>query len=198
MFTALITYNCSLINLPELSSYNDTLNNCSVTGSSTVAENDTVNVTCDNIENSAGRNLVFILSGNHSSQIINNETFTITLNPLPLNDISINITENKNFTATVVVPDCEKIVDPKYLVFRCNVSDASDKTFSPECTLICSDLEPGSIYYASLVRLRVPIADKNDGNDTTFPEDYRNKTYRTGYNKCVCMIIIEVCVFLLF
>jgi hypothetical protein len=179
MFTALITYNCSLINRSYLLVYNETLDNCSVTESSVGTENDTVNVTCDNIKNSAGRNLGFGLIRNQSSQIIKNETFTITLEPLSINTTSINITI-ENLTATIFVPNCGEIADPNYLVFRCNSSDTSNSTLFLNCTLTCSDLEPGSVYNVSLVRLSIPKTDKTDGNDTNFPEESRNESLYIG------------------
>jgi len=189
MFTALITYNCSLINLPYLLVYNKTVDNCSRTESSVGIENNTVNVTCDNIINYAGRNLAFSLIRNESSQIIKNETFTITLEPLSINTMSINRTI-ENLTATFVVPNCEKIADLKYLVFRCNSSDMSNSTLSSTCTFTCSNLEPGSFYNASLVRLPIPIMDKTDGNDTNFPEQSLKESFDIGLKKCVHTTII--------
>ena len=178
MFTALITYNCSLINPPELLGYNETSPNCSVTMLENDSKNDTINVTCDKIEDFAGRNWVFSLSRNFSSQIIENETFAVTLEPIPLSEISINESKIENFTAIFSIPNCTKIADSRYLVFRCNSSDESNNTLS-NCTFTCSDLVPGSAATASLVRLAIPIEDKTIDNET-FVEERKYKSYRTG------------------
>ncbi len=179
MFTALINYNCSLIDLPEILTYNGTSDHCSVTISASDTENRTIDVTCNDIVNYAGRNWVFDLIGNSSSQIVQNETFIITLEPLPLNEDSFNITVNEDFTATVVVPGCEKIADLKYLIFLCNSSDMLNRTFSSNCTITCPDLTPGSINDAWLIRLPIPIADQAIENGT-FPENSTNKKYIIG------------------
>jgi hypothetical protein len=179
MFTALIDYNCSLIDLPKIFSYDSTSDNCSVDISSSDTSNRTVNVTCNDIVNYAGRNWVFELIGNSNSQIVQNETFTITFEPLALNETSFNITPSEDFTARAVVPDCEKIADLQYLVFRCNSSDMSNSKLPPNCTFTCSYSIPGSINEASLVRLPIPIADQTIDNGT-FPENSINKTYIIG------------------
>lgn len=182
MFTALITYNCSNIDASKLLIYNETSNSCSLSDSLTSPGNSTVNVTCNNIENNAGRNWTFVLGGKENSQIIINESFTITLKPLPLNtSTKIIIQVHEDLTsASISVLNCTNIAEPEYLVIRCNSSDTSNSTLSSNCTFTCSNLLPGSIYNASLVRLPIPIADKRDGNETTFPEDTLDQPYTIG------------------
>jgi hypothetical protein len=182
MFTGLIAYNCSFTNSNNLTIvYNKTLASCSVSEQfSNDTQNSIVNVTCNNIVNNAGRDWTFGLNRTCLDNPIIDELFTITLPPLYLNTTSFNISEDENFTAFVVVPDCKKIADPKYLVVRCNSSDMSNNTLSEDCTYTCSDLEAGSIYTASLVRLSIPKADKTNGNEATFPEESRNETYKIG------------------
>jgi hypothetical protein len=179
MFTALIDYNCSLTDPPKILPHNSTSNSCSAIISSSDTRNRTVDVTCNDIDNYAGRNWIFDLIGNSSSQIVQDETFTITFEPLALNESSFNITPSEDFTARVDVPDCEKIADLQYLVFRCNSSDMSNSKLPPNCTFTCSYSIPGSINEASLVRLPIPIADQTIDNGT-FPENSTTKTYIIG------------------
>lgn len=179
MFTALITYNCSLISLPELKELNNT-HNCSKPEVFPGIDNRTINVTCDNIKHFAGRNFAFSLSGNESIQYIPSETFIITLHPLSLNTTTIIEKETQNLTTTFEVPNCTEIVDPKYLIFRCDNSDTLNRTLPSNCTVKCSDRVAGSDYNALLVRLAVPIADKTEGNDTTFREQIESEPYKTG------------------
>ena len=179
MFTALITYNCSIMTPLEVLKYNGTSGNCSVTIISNGSKHTTVNVTCDMIENFAGRNWVFSLIGNSSHKIIQNETFVVTLAPLPLSGIIINGSVDKDFIGNFSVPDCEKIADLNYLVFRCNSTDESNVTLSNDCTFQCFDMEPGSDTNVSVVRLPIPKFGKDDGNKT-FPEEISNETFRIG------------------
>jgi len=182
-FIALITYNCSSINSSELFVFsNETeLDNCML------AEgflNNTINVTCNNIPNNAGRNWTFTLAAkSFQSQIILNETFIITLKPLSLHtSTNINITVEDNLTsAFVYIPNCLDITYPEYLVFRCNSSDLSNNTLSDNCTYTCLDLNPGSIYEASLVQLPIPIADKGEhGSNNTFEQVNLTAVYITS------------------
>lgn len=179
MFIALITYNCSLTTEPKLQSYNQTRPNCSVTISSNRSTETTVHVICYGIENFAGRNWAFRLIENSSDEIIQNETFIVTLAPLSLSGISINGSVDEDFTGNFSVPDCEKIADLQYLVFRCNSTDESNRTLS-DCTFQCFRLEPGSDTNVSLVRLPIPKFGKDDSS-RTFPEEISNETtFRIG------------------
>lgn len=177
MFTAFITYNCSLITLPELVvHYNKS--NCSKLEPVSGTDNKTINVTCDSIKDLAGRNFEFSLVGNDNTQFISNETFKVTLHPLFLNTTNISVTLTED-SAICHVPNCLAIVDPQYLKFRCNTSD-TNRTLPSNCTIKCDNLEPGSMYYASLILLAVPMHDRNGSNNSNFSEDILNKAYKTG------------------
>jgi len=174
MFTALISCNCSSINSSELFIFiNETLaNNCFINEN---LNNNTINVTCVSIENNAGRNWTFTLVRMN----FQNETFTITLEPLSLNlstNITIEINDNQT-SALIFIPNCLNISDPSYLIFRCNNSDLLNNTLSDNCTYICYDLQPGSSYNSSLVRLSIPIVDKND---EMFQEETLHEIYVIG------------------
>jgi hypothetical protein len=178
-FTALISYNCSLINPSELVIFvNETLaQNCYT--NEDIFNNHIINMTCDSIENNAGRNWSFTIGRRDSrDQIILNATFTITLTPLSLTT-STNITvdiDNDVKLAEIFISNCLDISDLEFLIFRCNSSDLSNNTLSDNCTYTCSNLESGSIYHASLIRLPIPIADEN-GN--TFEEESLHRNYIT-------------------
>jgi hypothetical protein len=184
MFTALVTYNCSSINSSELFIFPDDnqIIDCNITQDFPEdMTNSAVTVTCNNIEKNAGRDWTFILGPTlFDSQIILNQTFSVTLEPLSLStstNISTTIHDDLS-SASFLIDNCTEIVDPKYLVFRCNTSDLSNKSLSSNCTYTCYYLEPGSIYNASLVRLPVPIVDK--ANDTTFEEEIIYQNYEIG------------------
>jgi hypothetical protein len=187
MFTGLVTYNCSSINSSELFVFvnESPVDDCTVTEDFSYAMSDsTVNVTCQNIFDNAGRDWTFNLGRRFlRSQIIFNQTFTITLAPLSLNSsTNIDITVDENMTSALVfIPNCREISDPQYLVFRCNSSDLSNTDIPSNCTLRCFNLEPGSTYTTSLVRLPIRIADKKeDESNNTFPEEMLNQTYNTS------------------
>ena len=174
-FTALVTYNCSSINPSDLSVLFGTTNAVGCYIVRYISDSRKVSVTCNNIWNNAGRNWTFSLI----SHSVLNQTFTITLAPLSLN-MYTNIVHDNLTSASIFIPNCDKICDPKYLVFRCNNSDLSNTPLSNDCTFTCFDLKPGSIYQTSLVRSALPIADKNN---SIFEEEILNNTYRIGKNK---------------
>jgi hypothetical protein len=186
-FTTLVTHNCSLINSFNLSVFYNGPQKiyCYITGPFSIGG--TVEMTCYNIWNNTGRNWTFSLGPQYvHDKIILNQTFTITITPLSLHtNTYISITVHDNLTsASVVMSNCLEISDLQYLVFPCNDSDLSNRTLSNSCTYTCSDLEPGSIYNTSLVRLAIPIADKmQDKHDPFFEEETLNKVYRISMNK---------------
>ena len=191
MFTALIRYNCTLDNAPYVVPHdNNTSDNCSVTMPPSNTEKFDVIVTCSDILNYAGRDWHFGLIGNSTSQTVLNASFTITFEPLPLNETDIKITPHENFTATIVIPDCEKIADLKYLQLLCDTSKPMNSSISSNCMVTCSNLIPGSDNVASLIRLPIPIADQ-ESEHRTFPGDSKNETYRIGGYHCVNKIIIQ-------
>ena len=185
MFEALIAYNCTLNEPSDLSIIvNDMeVDHCLIANE---FSNDTITVLCEKIQNNAGRNWTFTVGSKHvSSQLILNETFTITLAPLSLQAATnISITVDPDLTsARVYIPNCHAISSSEYLLVRCgNSSDLfNNHTLSDSCEFTCSDLIPGSIYEASLIRLEIPIADKeDDDHENTFAEETLTEIYRIG------------------
>ncbi|CAF4168927.1 unnamed protein product [Rotaria sp. Silwood2] len=190
MFTALIIYNCSSINSSELFVFVNGLdaNNCIVTED--ISDNmnyTTVNVTCDNIMNNAGRDWTFNMGQKFSdSQTIFNEIFIVTLVPLSLNgSTSIDVTISEDLTSALIfIPNCTDICDVAYLMVHCNDSDLSNQTLLNSCTHTCSNIQPGSIYNFSLVRLPIRIVDKiEDEHDNEFQEEILYREYQTNLDK---------------
>ena len=184
MFTALITYNCSSINSYELKIFNSTEANCSINlNSSDKYETRTVEVTCREILNQAGRNWTFTIGPEEGIENIKNKTFTITLAPLP-SELWGNIIINPDPNPTLMlfeVPNCDKIADPEYLNLQCDVSNESSKFPLHNCTHTCDNLTPGSNYQALLIRL--PIVTVN--NDDTYDEDHLAINYTTGRKRTI-------------
>jgi hypothetical protein len=188
-FTAFITYNCSLIYPYYLAVDLNKIGSAHCTPPTLLSNFRTFLIECYNIQNNAGRSWTFTVTEYFSSYPDNlYENVTITLTPLSL-DTSTNIIINidDDFTsADVSIPNCLDITDSKYLIFRCNSSDLSNNTLSDDCTYTCSNLERGSIYHASLIRLPIPIVDENNN---TFEEESIQKTYRIGEYECIYVII---------
>ncbi|CAF3021147.1 unnamed protein product [Rotaria sp. Silwood2] len=183
MFTALITYDCSFMNVSDLKVDSNTSANCSTNQSlSNDNSSSEVNVTCHNIENKAGRNFEFTLSQNNSNQFINTTTFNVTLKPLPLNTwADITITVDTNLTsASISILNCEKIAEQEKFMFACDSSNKSSMSSLINCSHKCVNLLPGSSYEASLIRLPITIDDKKDD---TFPEENITRKYTIDLDK---------------
>lgn len=177
MFDGWITYNCSSIEISALSIFVNELevDFCSITNGSV---NETINILCENIEKHAGRNWTFTIgSTNVSNQLIVNETFHVTLTPLSLpNATNISLTVHPDLTSAFVsIPNCGSIAASSYLLFQC--SNTSDFVYLDACQANCSNLIPGSIYEASLLRLPIPIVDRAN---ETFPDEIVGTIYRIG------------------
>ncbi|CAF0928149.1 unnamed protein product [Rotaria sordida] len=179
MFTGHVTYNCSTMNISDLIIYTNTPANCSVLECSS---NNEINIKCHSIENKAGRDFEFILGMHENNQSIINKTFIVTLKPLLLNtSANINITVHENLTsASILVSNCEKIAEPDKLTFKCDSSNQSSESSLINCTHTCVDLQPGSVYEASLILSPIKISDKE--NDT-FPNDTKTEIYRIDLDK---------------
>lgn len=190
MFIARLNYNCTLAQLSELRVFIDEVehDDCMINVSTSDGLcNSEVTVTCDNIENKAGKNLAFsITSTNNLSINLINETFIITLAPLFLNGYqSINITTAEDPTSALIfIPNCTEICNLEDLYFRCGNFDESNQILSDNCTYTCSDLIPGSIYNFSLYRKPILIVDKeNNEDDKYFPEETLDIRHMTSNNK---------------
>ncbi|CAM2716895.1 unnamed protein product [Rotaria socialis] len=195
-FEAIIIYNCSLLNQdPLYVFFNETAAvNCYT--NSDYSKPREIIVTCYNIENHVGGDWMFSLIQQESmyNRTIRNETFTITLAPSSLYDFTwIDITVDADqTTASIFVYDCRKISQRKDLIFRCNEFDQSNNTLSDDCTYTCFNLEPGSIYNASLVRLPIQIADKTDTySDNMFTGEIRGQVYKTNLEKAINLQFVE-------
>ncbi|CAF1568769.1 unnamed protein product [Rotaria magnacalcarata] len=195
-FAAILIYNCSLLNQdPLYVFFNETAAVNCYTNQDYSKPRELI-VTCDNIENHAGRDWMFSLIQQESThnQTIRNETFTITLAPSSLHDSTwTDIVVDANQTrAAIFVYDCLKISQRKHLIFRCNEFDQSNNTLSDNCTYTCFNLEPGSTYVASLVRLPIQIADKTDSyHDNIFPEEIREQVYKTNLDQAINLRFVE-------
>jgi hypothetical protein len=189
-FTAFITYNCSSTDRYYLTViFNETESAC-YSYPMYFSNFKTFIIECHYIPNNAGRNWTFsIVDNTFSYPVILNETVTVTLIPLSLTtSTNITIDIDDHFTsADIFIPNCLDITDPKYLIFRCNSSDLSNNTLSDNCTYICSNLELGSIYHASLIRLPIPIVDENNN---TFELESIHTIYMTSKDidcRCYCL-----------
>ncbi|CAF4838435.1 unnamed protein product [Rotaria socialis] len=181
-FTAAITYDCGSIEPSDLEIHYDTIANCSITKhSANMTLNSTVDVTCQSIENQAGRNFTFVLTQRNRNQLIDNETFIVTLEPLPLNNSAyiVIIPDESLSSASITVQNCEKIAELEYLVFECGTANKSNRFLLENCTQTCDNLQPGSSYEATLIRLPIPVY----GTNRTFLEDRITQKYQIGLDK---------------
>lgn len=181
MFTGYISYNCSSINSSELFVFvNETLiETCYINND--LFEYNLINITCNQIENYAGRNWIFTIKQiNNYSQIIFNQTFIITLKPISLQFLTnISIEFNNNLTlASIFIPNCWQISNLEYLIIHCNNFDILNESISDNCLFICSNIQPGSIYQSLLIRLPIPIIDQIN---KTFDEEILFINYQTGF-----------------
>ncbi|CAF1109686.1 unnamed protein product [Rotaria sordida] len=78
------------------------------------------------------------------------------------------------------ISNCEKIAEPDKLTFKCDSSNQSSESSLINCTHTCVDLQPGSVYEASLILSPIKISDKE--NDT-FPNDTKTEIYRIDLDK---------------
>lgn len=188
-FSASISYNCTATQLNNLTIYNNASANCFVLNSDKPKNMfSIVNVQCDAIKNNAGRDFTFVLDKNGSSEFIANQTFIITLAPLPLDDsIDIKIIPNVTLElASIRIPNCQAIANPIYLRFSCDISNESNRSTLENCAHTCKDLEPGSFYNGSLIRLPIPIY---DNQSATFQEESITQNYKIGKTSLVIRLL---------
>mgnify|MGYP001043165410 CR=1 FL=1 len=191
-FTAVIKYNCTGIDISQLGVFVNESKFDGCNFEENTEENNSIRLNCISIENNAGKNWTFsIIQTNFNEQIVVNQSFTITLSPLSLNSIknlTIKIDEDISF-ATIFIENCTSIANLEYLVVQCNVNDSEYEGLSEDCSIICSDIEPGSIYDSSLIRLPIPIFDQFN---QTFEEEHRSILYETGITKNSFASLVEI------
>ncbi|CAM4743525.1 unnamed protein product [Rotaria magnacalcarata] len=183
-FTAAITYDCVSIEPSDLEIHYNTVASCCITKhSESMTLNSTVDVTCQSIENQAGRNFTFVLTqrNRNRNQLIENETFIVTLEPLPLNNSAniLIIPDESLSSASITVQNCEKIAELEYLVFECDIVNQLNRFRLENCTQTCDNLQPGSSYEAALIRLPIPVY----GTNRTFLEDRITQKYQIDLDK---------------
>ncbi|CAF3662355.1 unnamed protein product [Rotaria sp. Silwood1] len=184
-FVCHITYNCFINNSYSLAVFhNDSIvSKFKVKPVSRDKDKTIVEVTCENITDNAGRKWAFVFGSKGGyDQTIKNQTFVITLEPLPLkNLLSFDGALNDDLTsATIFVPGCEQVTEAtSFLTFHCSNDDNGNRFLSDKCTFMCP-VTSDSVYNMTLVRLPIPIYDGIESSNQTFPVDQRVQTIRIG------------------
>ncbi|CAF4965623.1 unnamed protein product, partial [Rotaria sp. Silwood1] len=124
-------------------------------------EHTNVIVTCDNIENNPGRDWKFVfgsMNGHKSS--VSKETFIITLEPVPLNEImNISIAIDEDITiASIFVFGCDQAAEMKYISYRCGLDTNQQKPLFDNCQFTCP-VKPGIDYDIAVIRDHIPRYD---------------------------------------
>lgn len=142
-------------------------------------------LTCNNIMDNAGRNWTFTFGSKHTfNQTIENQTFIVTLQPLPLKNLpNFDITLNEELTsASIFIPYCNQVAETKYLILYCQNDNNETRPLSDNCTSTCS-VKSNSVYNISLVRSAVPKYNEIENVYDTFPIDQRTEHIRIGKKK---------------
>jgi hypothetical protein len=158
---------------------------CTVKFTSRDVNKTIVILTCNNITDNAGRNWTFTFGSKHGyNQTIENQTFLVTLQPLPLKNLpNFDITVNEELTsASIFIPHCNQVAETKYLILYCQNDDNETRPLFDNCTSTCT-VKSGSVYNMSLVRSSLPIYNEIENVYDTFPTDQRTETIRIGKGK---------------
>ncbi len=187
MFKYNISYNCSINRTLDLAVFrNDKIESlCSARATSRNITKTILILTCNNIMDHAGRNWTFTFGSKYgSNQTIENQTFLITLQPLPLKNLpNFDITLNEELTsASIFIPNCNQVAETKYLILHCQNENNENKSLSDTCKTTCS-VKSGSVYNISLVRSPVPRYNEVENIYDTFPIDQRTENIRIGKEK---------------
>ena len=133
--------------------------------------------------NNAGRNWTFVFGSIQGiNSTIANQTFIVTLAPLPLQSLpKFGVTLNENLTlASIIVSNCDQVAEAKlYLTYQCQNDGNGNNYLSDSCTFTCP-VQSDSVYNVSVVRLPVPIHDGTEAAKGTFPMDQRVESFRIG------------------
>lgn len=134
-----------------------------------------IKVNC-HVSNQAGRpwNFTFQLWSGGSS--LKNESFEVTLKPLPLKIEPIIDSATIN-SVSAKATDCEQIADLSTLSYTCNaVNLLANKTLSRNCTMTCDGLQPGSDVTITLTRSSISSVDLPT---VVFDAEQQNTTAKT-------------------
>jgi hypothetical protein len=185
MFTCKISYDCLIINPDKLAVFkkDNIARQCKLNLTYVpVIEKTNVIITCDNIENNAGRNWGFVFGSiNDQKSIVINETFIVTLEPFPLKDLPrLNETVNENITlASFFIRDCHQLAETKYLNYQCGREVKNRSSLLENCTFTCPVL-PGRAEYAAIIRSPIPRYDGTQNVTGTFPEELLHFPFNTS------------------
>lgn len=155
---------------------------CTVRLTSRNEEKSIVLLSCHDIMDNAGRNWEFLFGSKYGfNQTIENQTFIITLEPLPLKNLpTLEITLNEELTsASIFIPNCGQAAEIKYLILHCQSDNNENKSLSDNCISTCS-VKSDSLYNISLVRLPLPRYNGIENVNDTFPPDQRTENIRIG------------------
>ncbi|CAF1204664.1 unnamed protein product [Adineta steineri] len=185
-FKCQISYDCELKNHANtLAIFKDAkiVTQCTIRKQSPTSKEKTkLEIACNPITGYAGKDWKFVLGSKSGvNQTIGNETFTVTLDPLLLTKLpSFDITLGEEITsASIVIPDCSDISETKYLNFQCSSDDDVKKPVTDTCQVTCP-VKSDSTYNISLIRLPIPIYNRKEIVNGTFPEERRLETIRIG------------------
>jgi len=185
MFTCKISYDCLIINSDKLAVFqkDNIATQCKLNLTYVpVIEKTNVIITCDNIENNAGRNWEFLFGSiNDQTSIVINETFIVTLEPFPLKDLpKFNETINENITlASFFIPDCHQVAETKYLSYQCGREVKNRSSLFENCTFTCP-VGPGRNEYAAIIRSPIPRYDGAQNVTGLFPEELHHFPFTTS------------------
>ncbi|CAF1288660.1 unnamed protein product [Adineta steineri] len=150
VFTFNISYNCLITNSAKLAVFKDdniaTQCKIDLTYLPTIEKTNVI-VTCANISNHAGQKWAFSFgSMNDHKTNVANETFIVSLEPLPLKSLpKVQTTVDENITlATIVVEGCNQVAEMTHLYFRCGFGEIERQCLPENCTFICS-VEPARL-----------------------------------------------------
>jgi hypothetical protein len=183
-FHCSILYNCSVTDLNEFTVFKNDTTSAQCTANVITPNNQTTNVRviCEHITNNAGRSWTFVLGSKHDrNPSVVNETFSIILKPLPLKDLpSFSIVLNEAITsASILVPDCDKVSETKYLSFQCGIDNKSNMSVSSNCSFMCL-VKSNSLLNIIVTRLPIPKYNVQGAHDDTFPTDRRSENIHIG------------------
>jgi hypothetical protein len=185
MFVCKISYECLIINSAKLAVFKDDniTTQCKVNLTYfPVIEKTNVIITCDNIENNAGRNWQFVFGSiNDQKSNVMNETFIVTLEPFLLKNLpNHNLTINDNITsASIFFPNCDQVAEIKYLNYRCGRDIKNKNSLFQNCTFTCP-VAPGRTQDAAIIRSQIDRYDGTQNVSGTFPEETRPFNFHTS------------------
>ena len=141
MFNYNISYTCFINASYSLAVFrNDKIEGrCSAKFGPRDARKTIVNILCSNITENAGRNWTFTFGSKYGfNQTIENQTFLVTLQPLPLKSLpNFDITLNEELpSASIFIPHCNQVAETKYLTLHCQNDDNETRLLSPRQTKI--------------------------------------------------------------